>query len=284
MNQNSRYYQQFVQVYRDCVKLIASVTDREDFELLNASIDSTKYDSIISRFSETTPVSLSMDTFTDCKWEPFMDASLCNAWDELITVHNEVYEYTKLLALLSKLCNESVRTVVESKHSKVSEVSEVCSTPSSAPSIAPSSAPSIAPSIAPSRASNRKKGKKRGKKKGKKKKSGVKKQNKDVGSIDAVKNVFKGTSGEGVMSEMIDSIVNELQEPGGSNTSVSMSEDERKQMDMLSGMLNISPDQIQGVFGVAKKISSKFGDKLNSDSINSNELLDAAQNLLKNMM
>ena len=99
-----------------------------------------------------------------------------------------------------------------------------------------------------------------------------------------MKSAFKGIGeeGEGIMSDMIDSIVTELNDTSESKKS-KMTEKERIQMNALGGMLNMDTSQIEGVFGVAKKISSEFQNRLQSDAVDSNQLLNVAQNLLQNI-
>jgi len=264
MQNDSKFHQQFIQVYVDCVKQIATTSEREDFEILVSKCDNNQldYQAIIQHFS--TGNSDDMNFGEDGEWEPFgEEASLCNAWDDISSVQKEILECIKMLIMLSNLClNSADGSGVGVGLSKTVEPKPISSF-------------------------KKKRGNKKKRRKMKKKKEKEKEKEKGVeslNSIDNVKDVFKGTSGEGVMSDMIDSIVNELHEPSTTTSDVKMSKQEAKQMEMLGGMLNISPDQMKGVFGVAKKISGDFSEKLNSDEINSNELLEAAQNLLKNMM
>ncbi len=260
MNLESKTYKQFVQVYTDCISLIVKVSDREDFELLNEDKEGN-YNSRILHMSKTAPTVVDCNVFLNNEWEPFQEASLCNAWEILNEVHDEIYGYIKMLVSLSKSLTNVESNSTENKDQLMEKKED-------------------------NTVHVNKTSKKKSRKKRKNRKKNKKNINKSGGlqTIDSVKDVFKGTSGEGVMSNMIDSIVTELNTKKLDTSTESMTEAERKQMEMLSGMLNIDPKQIQGVFGVAKKISNKFGDELNSDSINSNELLGAAQNLLKKMM
>ena len=248
---SDRFYQQFRQTYIDCVQQIYEITDREDFQLyLNYTKDLESFNKIILEYSESSSKAITGDigTLFEEPWSPFkhgeQEANLLDAWNSISEDNQKViFQYLKMLSVLSGLC---VVPKIDVDDKPVSDKP----------------------------VSNKKKRRKKKKKK---------KKNKEE-SIESVKSAFKGIGeeGEGIMSDMIDSIVTELNDTSESKKS-KMTEKERIQMNALGGMLNMDTSQIEGVFGVAKKISSEFQNRLQSDAVDSNQLLNVAQNLLQNI-
>ena len=90
-----------------------------------------------------------------------------------------------------------------------------------------------------------------------------------------------GGGGSNMMTEMLDEIGNELKNKETRN--VQMNEQERKQAELFSSMFNIDQSDMQNIMGIAKSVTNKFKDKIETSDMNPADLLNNAQSLMSNM-
>ena len=95
------------------------------------------------------------------------------------------------------------------------------------------------------------------------------------------KHLGGGEGGSNMMTEMLDEIGNELKNKDTRN--VQMNEQERKQAELFSSMFNIDQSDMQNIMGIAKSVTNKFKDKIETSDMNPADLLNNAQSLMSNM-
>lgn len=95
------------------------------------------------------------------------------------------------------------------------------------------------------------------------------------------KHLGGGEGGSNMMTEMLDEIGNELKNKETRN--IQMNEQERKQAELFSSMFNIDQSDMQNIMGIAKSVTNKFKDKIETSDMNPADLLNNAQSLMSNM-
>ena len=95
------------------------------------------------------------------------------------------------------------------------------------------------------------------------------------------KHLGGGEGGSNMMTEMLDEIGNELKNKETRN--VQMNDQERKQAELFSSMFNIDESDMQNIMGIAKSVTNKFKDKIETSDMNPADLLNNAQSLMSNM-
>ena len=104
----------------------------------------------------------------------------------------------------------------------------------------------------------------------------------EKGAQESVKkHLGGGEGGSNMMTEMLDEIGNELKNKETRN--IQMNEQERKQAELFSSMFNIDEGDMQNIMGIAKSVTNKFKDKIETSDMNPADLLNNAQSLMSNM-
>ena len=265
---NIEYLTDFFDTYIQCIDEIKNVTDRDDFkeELLRLqTINEEEKMDIVKHFISKINVHKhkikeikDMNIILDNNIECFKNVSIVDCWEDIDK--NIFLKYFKLLLLISDkiISTSSVGSVVqEMNKKKKKKKNKKNKTQTIGESTGDGNNASDAAGTAGSGAGG------------------------GLNSIDDIKGIFKGTSTENLMSNMIDSVVSELKNPKKENDETNnISHEENEQMKNICGMLNLDPSSLQHVFGVAKKIGNQFNRQFENSEVDKNELLKCAQTLM----
>ena len=279
----SAYIGHFRSAYLECLEALNSVNNREDLldEIKRVRSNTNTIDLLIHFSTESKPhinriKNKDYNVINEEEIEPFENISFSSIWEGLDQNSKKTtFDFLKLLVLLSNLYLEN--EFLEKSNSEKFNTPDI-------------------PKL--STETNSKKKKDKRKKKKKKTSTELVVTNLDdepkvrdfpeggggLSSIDDVKEIFKGIKGEGVMSELIDDVMLEIQKPDAfKNNKVKMNPEEEAQMKMIGSMFGIPDDQLGAIIGLSKKITNQFSKKMTNESMDQAELAKCAENLMMNI-